>query len=98
MSYISKSKKMNFKQGERVKILRTAETYENGWINDWNNDMDGAVGKIGTIVDPNPNVGTGVRVGVRGTLFDYNYPYFVLQRVKITNEERVRKRMEELNA
>jgi len=70
-----------FKGGNKVRILRTARAGENGWGDVWVREMDGAVGKEGTVT-----LGTrsnhSVRVQVPDVGFTYNFPDFVLEHVQ----------------
>lgn len=64
-----------FKPGDRVRVLRTAKTHENGWQNSWVPEMYTAVGKEFEVV----------RVSVHGVYFknrSEGFPPFVLELVK----------------
>jgi len=94
--YVIAQREFNFKPGEEVLITRSAEIrHEDGWINSWAPTMSKNVGKVGVVIEPENTEESGVRVSVNGS--NYDYPYFVLQRLKITNEERMRIRKEQLN-
>jgi len=71
---------MEFKIGDKVKILRKAASCENGWQNDWVPDMDKAVGQIGTVViiPTHRRYDVGLVVSAVG-LSTYGYPSFVLE-------------------
>lgn len=63
-----------FKPGDRVRVLRTAKTHENGWDNSWVPSMDDAVGKEFEVT----------RVSTTGVHFKHRFegfPPFVLELV-----------------
>ena len=65
-------------EGDKVRIIRRAESYEDGWDNTWPALMDDDVGKVGFVVEDN---------GDKGIVVDtenghWSYPYFVLEKVK----------------
>ena len=64
--------------GDKVKIVRRAESHEDGWDNTWPALMDDDVGKVGFVVEDN---------GDKGIVVDtenghWSYPYFVLEKFK----------------
>ena len=64
--------------GDKVRIVRRAESHEDGWDNTWPALMDDDVGKVGFVVEDN---------GDKGIVVDtenghWSYPYFVLEKVK----------------
>lgn len=67
----------NIHDGDEVKVLRSAEDYEDGWGDGWTNEMDSCVGLIGTVSTNYANHESGIRV-----VFDnhdsWYFPYFVL--------------------
>ena len=68
----------NIAGGDKVRIVRKAESYEDGWDNNWPARMDDEVGKVGFVVEDN---------GDKGIVVDtenghWSYPYFVLEKVK----------------
>ena len=74
MSYLDKHKASELKVGDKVKIIRTAISYEQGWNTSWCPGMDNMVGKIYTIItDINTN-------GFQFTIGGYAFPYFVLEK------------------
>lgn len=64
--------------GDKVRIVRRAESHEDGWDNTWPALMDDDVGKVGFVVEDNGDKGIVVDTenGHR------SYPYFVLEKVK----------------
>jgi hypothetical protein len=73
--YLEEQKKSGLKVGDTVRVIRVAGTREAGWCNSWvpviMGDMVGKMGKI-TSID-------GV-CGI-GLSHEYDYPYFVLEKV-----------------
>lgn len=68
----------NIAGGDKVRIVRRAESHEDGWDNNWPARMDDDVGKVGFVVEDN---------GDKGIVVDtengyWSYPYFVLEKVK----------------
>ena len=77
-----------FVRGQLVLVERDAESYEDGWNNTWEDDMDGAVGRIGRVLERG-DLARDVRLSVPG-LYDRGYPEFVLTPVSqgpISNED-----------
>ena len=72
-------KTLSFKVGDKVRILRKAKNLERGWANTWVEDMNKAVGKIGTIYALTPDCPLNIDVDVAGCIF--GYPTFVLEKV-----------------
>ena len=69
--------------GDKVRIVRRAESHEDGWDNTWPALMDDDVGKVGFVVEDN---------GDKGIVVDtenghWSYPYFVLEKVKDEPED-----------
>ena len=67
-------RKHNLKEGDKVKILRTAKDREDGWCNSWVQPMTDMVGGVFTCVMTS---GDGIRLSC-----GYEWPYFVLEVVK----------------
>lgn len=72
---------MEFKKGDRVRILRKAQAGARGWQNSWVPEMNAAVGKIGRVTFVDPDRKHDVEVDVRG-IIGYGYPDFVLELVR----------------
>ena len=73
----------NFKAGDTVKILRKAESHENGWENSWESDpMDKAVGKTGVVTATRSTEALKHDVPVKVDGQEYGYPSFVLELVQ----------------
>jgi hypothetical protein len=70
-------KENDIKIYDSVKILRIAESYEDGWESQWLANMYGCIGLVGTIVKFDSCF--GIRVETRDTTF--LYPYFVLEKI-----------------
>lgn len=64
----------NIKEGDKVKILRKAESHEDGWNDIW---VGNEVGKIGVI-----DVIHSDNIRVRTNTENHWYPYFVLEKVE----------------
>lgn len=65
-----------FVEGQLVLVERAADSYEDGWDNTWEDDMDGAVGRIGRVLEYGA-ARRNVRLDVPG-LYPLGYPEFVL--------------------
>ena len=65
-------------EGDKVRIVRKAEGYKDGWDNTWLDSMDDEVGKVGTVVEDSGN--KGIVVDTDGG--HWSYPYFVLEKVE----------------
>ena len=77
--YLENHNKFELKIGDKVKVLRIAETKENGWWTSWNNlAMDKYVGQILTYQQDLGGIGFRCK-SQDGEC--YNYPYFVLEKV-----------------
>lgn len=77
-------KEHDLKVGDKVRIVRKAESHENGWHNSWASKMSEAVGAIGTLRDVGiDSLGLSVYCDKIGT---WSYPYFVLEPVKEADE------------
>ena len=85
-SYVERQAKWiadnDVKRGDKVWIVREADSYEDGWGCRWNPDMDKAVGNVGTVSDIlSRSRGCGIEVDVPD-VGPFLYPYFVLKKVK----------------
>lgn len=70
------------KKGDKVRIIRKANSNEDGWGSRWNPDMDEAVGKIGTVSHISDNFREcGIEVDV-SDVGEFLYPYFILEKVE----------------
>jgi len=77
--YIQEQKKQNLKDKDKVIIIRTAESYKNGWYNNWTPKMTKFVGQTGTVITRLEDY--GVCVEFPGPHIAY-FPYFVLRKVQ----------------
>jgi hypothetical protein len=66
--------KIQFKAGDKVRITGKFKSYENGWDNLWQNEMDAAVGREGTVVCYSPQI-KNVGVDIPGFSL-WGYPDF----------------------
>jgi len=77
--YLENHNTSGFKIGDVVKITRTAEYEENGWQSSWVDTMNNYVGQTLTITR---DCGTsGFRCENEANNDDFDYPYFVLEKV-----------------
>ena len=72
-----KAVNIKFKKGDRVKVMRKAETFEKNWNNAWVDEMNISVGKTLTVIKDEGTI--GVRLNDEMSL---SYPSFVLEKVK----------------
>ena len=71
-----------FKIGDKVKVLRKAESYKLGWATSWHSNMDKYIGNTYTIKDISSGC-CGVNGFQLGTKDDrYWFPWFVLELVE----------------
>ena len=76
--YLKLQNASGLKVGDKVKVTRAAKDFEKGWSDFWiSPDMDKFIGKIVTISKINGTFG----INFKET--DYNFPFFVLEKVKI---------------
>jgi len=61
------------KVGDRVKVLRRAKSFEMGWSEVWNSDMDATIGKEYTVTEVQPRT-IGLSCG-------WFFPFFVLEKL-----------------
>ena len=81
--YLKGHNNCGLKVGDRVRLIRKAETHEKGWNNGWASEMDKYVNCIGVIVEDNKQLGFAVEFKYpNGNSPLYNYPYFVLEKVE----------------
>lgn len=78
MDYLQGHKESGLKVGDKVRIIRKASDYENGWRNIWPSFMDKYIREIGKIIKDHEAIGFGVTFsdGV-----EFSYPFFVLEKV-----------------
>lgn len=80
-SYAERQNECGIKVGDRVKVLRSCEDYEDGWSGSWVSEMNDCVQSVRVVIDIGPNQG----LGLDGDDVVWYYPYFVLE--KVTEEE-----------
>ena len=66
---------MEFKEGDCVRVMRSAESNEMGWDNSWLEEMDEFIGQTGVIEGIGIN---GITISFDGYVF--GFPAFVLER------------------
>ena len=86
MSYVERQAKWiadnRIKRGDKVRIVREADSREDGWESNWIPYMDEAVGKVGTVSSISSNFReSGIEVSVPD-VWPSRYPYFVLEKVE----------------
>lgn len=75
-NYFENHTNSGFKVGDKVKVLRSAEDFENGWDEEWVSRMDSSIGTEDVIcADFGKN---GFELKYAG----FNYPYFVLEKIE----------------
>ena len=80
-TYKERQDECGLKVGDKVKILRKAVNYEDGWGNTWSEAyMDDYVGRIGEIVGKHPCAGFTVFLEEKNDC--WYFPYFVLEKVE----------------
>ena len=86
MSYLEEHNSCGIKVGDKVKVIRVAKNYENGWDNVWNNyskisgkTMDNFVNEIHIVTYDHIELGFELDHA-------WTFPYFVLE--KIYQEEK----------
>lgn len=82
MDYLKKHQESGLKVGDKVKLIRKSFIGEYGWNVYWNSSlMNKNIGKFGEIIQDADDRGFVIRF--KGSE-DYFYPYFVLEKVNIT--------------
>ena len=74
-TYLYWHKRSGIKEGDEVRIMRKAESYEGGWRRGWNVDKDPAVGETFTVISDGGNAGFQLHED------GWHYPYFVLEKI-----------------
>ena len=80
-SYEKRQAECGLKVCDKVRVIRKAEDYEDGWDNTWvGTHMDDFVGRIGKIVGERPCAGFLVLCEELNAR--HQFPYFVLEKVE----------------
>lgn len=79
-SYEERQRECGLKVGDKVKILRKAVSFEDGWDNYWSEGADTWVGKTGVIIGDSKVV--GLKVFLEEEDDWWYFPYFVLEKVE----------------
>jgi hypothetical protein len=66
-----------FEFGDKVRVLRRAESGEEGWKNAWVEEMDLAIGQICVVIEDHNSRGVYLRSGNDS----WNYPRHVLEKL-----------------
>ena len=72
-------KATNLKPGDKVKVLRKANSYEFCWINKWSPKMDKYVGKIVTV--DTVDMENGIVIHDSNDRTFWGFPFFVLEKI-----------------
>jgi len=78
-TYLKAHKASGFRVGNRVKIIKKASSFENGWQDIWIEEMDSCVGKTGKIKEDCGSY--GFLVEMDDSNYYYTFPYFCLKKV-----------------
>lgn len=72
--------KVDLKPGDKVKVLESCDSHENGWDNSWPDHMNKYVGKVLTVgFRPDNDCSTGIPLIVDELIgAEMHFPYFVL--------------------
>lgn len=66
--------------GDKVKITRKANDWEEGWNNIWTYGMDEAFDEVGTIEEFEKE-GFGIRINFSELFYHhFSYPYFIIEK------------------
>jgi hypothetical protein len=79
-NYEKRQRECGLKVGDKVKILRKAVSFEDGWDNYWSEGADTWVGKTGVIIGDSKVV--GLKVFLEEEDDWWYFPYFVLEKVE----------------
>lgn len=77
-NYLKGSEECGIKVGDKVEIIRSAKSFEDGWDNDWVEEMDQYVGGIFEVTSEDD--GTGFYLQSPDGDSYYGFPYFVLEK------------------
>ena len=79
-SYEERQRECGLKVGDKVKILRKVDDYADGWDNEWPEEADTWIGKIGSITGGKK--ADGFKVYLKEENDWWFFPYFVLEKVE----------------
>jgi len=77
-AYLSGHNACGLKVGDRVKVMKKAKSYENGWDNTWIHGMSYRVGDVATITDDRHAFGFCLDTSKEA----WRFPWFVLEKVE----------------
>jgi len=91
MSYVERqrewAKENNIQVGDKVKVVRKARDYEDGWGTCWVEEMDGMVGGVFEIIETNQEEDCGLDLASEDPLMvSYLFPYFCLEPIAQSEE------------
>lgn len=78
-------KKYNLQDGDQVRVVRSANSHENGWNYPWVSPMDKFVGATGFFRGASLN-GNGILINLTEYESGWRFPYFVLEPVKAVED------------
>jgi len=76
MTYLEKHQKSGLKIGDQVYLYAAAQSFQEGWNNEWIDAMDTYIGRVGVITKDLEENGFCIDFGDRE---EFAYPYFVLK-------------------
>ena len=79
--YLEGHRNCGIKVGDRVRVMRKAEDYENGWGNCWADEMDAEIGKTLIVVEDYKIYGFACQENLEENVPRWVYPHFVLEKI-----------------
>lgn len=84
MSYAKRQAASGFAVGDKVSVIHKCDDHHDGWGELWIDSMDNFIGKECEIIGSHPT--TGFLIFCEEISEDFNFPYFVLEKVGTTPE------------
>lgn len=79
-AYLTLHNASGIEVGDTVRVLRKAKSYEMGWSNSWQVEMDGFIG--GTFEVRSDSKAMGIELRRLGYSYNLGFPFFCLEIVK----------------
>ncbi len=79
--YLEGHRNCGIKVGDRVRVMRKAESNENGWGDFWAEDMDAEIGKTRIVVEDYKIHGFACQENLEENSPRWAYPHFVLEKI-----------------
>jgi hypothetical protein len=76
-AYIKMQENCGIRVGDKVKVLRKAKDYENGWSVVWAKEMDEYIGEVGEVTSIDYS---GILINISDE--NWYFPFFVLEKVE----------------